>query len=164
MSNRIAPNKQYWRWEYCGGDGVYYPIPSLDQARPNTMQIELTDQVVRGYTVGAIFTNQPIPSGSITVLDIQPTATTPTMYQHIVLGTNGFTGTNSTITSTVDVGMRLVSIKGTCNLRNIQGQSFYQIWTGVACMFEPSPSSQDSGDTWTVNMKVYGAMGDPVYL
>lgn len=164
MSNRIAPNGNYWRFEYAGADGLYKPIAVTAAARPITVQPDLVDQVVRGQITGAVFTMQPIAEGSITILDISPTPTTYTMRQEIVDGAGGFTGTNSTITRTVDSDIRLVSLRATCNMRNLQTPSFYIVYTGVECHFPKSPAEADTGNTLEVALKVYGSIGDPVYL
>lgn len=164
MSNRIAPNGNYWRYEYAGLDGVYKPMPVTAAGRITTVMAELTDQVIRGQTIGAVFTNQPLPTGSFTVLDIQPTPTSYTMHDEIVDGAGGFTGTNNTLTNAVDTTIRLVSIRATCDLRPIQGVAFYLVWSGVRCMFSPSPAEQDSGSTWEITTTCYGGVASPVYL
>lgn len=164
MSNRIAPNGNYWRFEYAGADGLYKPIAVTAASRPITVQPDLVDQEVRGEITGAVFSKRPIAEGSITVLDIAPTATTYTMRQEIVDGAGGFLGTNGTITRTVDSDMRLVSIRATCNMRNLQTASFYQIFTGVECHFPKSPAEADSGNTLEVTLRVFGAIGDPVFI
>lgn len=164
MSNRIASNGNYWRYEYAGADGLFKPIPVTAASRPITVQPDLVDQTVRGQITGAVFTMQPIAEGSLTMLDIAPTATSYTMQQEIVDGAGGFTGTNGTITRTIDSAVRLVTIRATCNMRNLQAAPYYILYTGVECHFPKSPAEADTGNTMEVPLKVYGSISDPVFL
>lgn len=164
MSNLLAPNGNYARYEYAGLDGVWRPLIVTAAAEPQQMQIEKEDQTVRGITRGALMKSQPLPSGSLTMLNLPPTPTSYTPRQHIVEGLGGFQGTNSTLTLDVDTSDRLVSIRQTWNLTNLQTASYYVLWTGVDMMFPSSPSEADSGNTLEVPIKIYGSIGQPVFI
>ena len=159
MSNRIAPNGNYWRYQYAGAAGTFFTMPVVAAGRLATMQAEVEDQIIRGQTIGSLFKNQPLPTGTFTVLDIQPEPTTPSMHDHIVDGAGGFTGTNATITNSCDSIIRLVTLRVTCDMRNIQQGGYYQDITGVELRFAASPTEADSGNTWEITSKVYGSIG-----
>lgn len=161
---RVAPNGNYWRYEYAGLDGVFKPLPVKAAQRPTTQQRELVDVPLRGIIQGAVVGNQPLAAGSLTVLDIQPLPTLPTAYDEIVNGANGFTGTNSTIEKQVDTDLRLVTLRITYDARNIKGGSYYQDCTGTLLRFAASPQEADDGSTWEATVTVYGAVGPQVYI
>lgn len=159
MSNRIAPNGNYWRYQYQGASGPFYPLPVVAAGRLATMQAEVEDQIIRGQTIGSLFKNQPLPTGTFTVLDIQTTPTNPSVHDMIVNGDGGFTGTNTTITNSCDSLIRLVTLRVTCDMRNIQQGGYYQDITGVELRFAPNPTEAESGNTWEITSKVYGTIG-----
>tara|TARA_R110000868_G_scaffold43188_1_gene145721 strand:+ start:632 stop:1126 length:495 start_codon:yes stop_codon:yes gene_type:complete len=164
MSNILAPNGNYSSYEYAGLDGVFRPLIVTAASTPQAMQIEKEDQTVRGNVRGALKKSQPLPTGSLTMLDIAPTPTSYTPRQHVVEGLGGFNGTNSTLTLDVDTSDRLVTIKQTWNNTNLQMPSYYVLWTGVDLMFPASPSEADSGNTLEVPIKIYGTLGQPVFI
>lgn len=162
MSQRLAPNGNYIRWSYAGADGVFLPLQVSAAAEPLAMQPTRTDQTVRQDIVGALVQVNPLSVGSLTLMNIQATATTSTVYERIVNGADGFTGTNGSITRTVDTSLRLVTLRKTVNLKNIQGQSYYQDFTGTLLSFPENITEADTGNTVQVTLTVYGAIGAQV--
>ena len=166
MSNRLAPNGNYIKWSYAGADGVFLPLTVTAASEPLTMQPPLAQQTVRTDINGAVVSGPtPLPKGQLTIMDIQATATTSTPRKRIVDGADNFQGTNATLTRTVDVNVRLVTLRRTVDVKAIQGQSFYQDMTGAELRFPESPAEAETGNTLDVEIpNVWGSIGAPVYL
>lgn len=166
MSNRLAPNGNYIRWSYAGADGTFLPLSVISVSEPLTMQVPIVQQVVRTDIVGGLVSGPtPLPKGTITIMNIQATATTSTPYNRIVGGADGFTGTNNTLTRTVDTNFRLVTLRKTVDVVSIQGQSFYQDFTGAELRFPEGVAEAETGNTLEVQIaNVWGSIGTPVYL
>ena len=166
MSNRLAPNGNYIRWSYAGADGVFLPLSVIAASEPLTMQYPLATQTVRTDIVGGLVSGPaPLPKGKLQIMNIQATATTSTPYNRIVAGADGFTGTNATLTRTVDVNVRLVTLRKTVDVKSIQGQSFYQDFTGAELRFPADVAEADTGNTLDVSIdNVWGTVGTPVPL
>lgn len=166
MSNRLAPNGNYIKWSYAGADGVFLPLSVIAASEPLAMQAPLVQQVVRTEIIGGLVSGPtPLPKGKLTIMDIQATATTSTPRKRIVSGADGFRGTNSTITRTVDTAVQLVTLRRTVDVKSIQGQSYYQDMTGTEMRFPESPAEAETGNTQDVEIpQVWGEIGAPVYL
>jgi hypothetical protein len=164
MSIRIAPNGNYYRVEYIGSSGgAYRPLSVSAASLPLAVQPELAEQQVRKDIVGGVISKQPLAMGSMTIMDVQPTATQYTAYQEIVEGAGGVTGTNSTISRTVDTSIRLVTLRVVVDVKSIQGVSYYYTITGAQLQFPPQRAEADTGNTLDVQIKVWGDVGAPVY-
>lgn len=166
MSNRLAPNGNYIRWSYAGANGVFLPLQVMAASEPLLMQVPLAQQAVRTEIVGGVVSGPaPLPTGTLTIMNIQATATTSTPYKRIVGGADGFTGTNNTLTRTVDTDVRLVTLRKTVNLKNIQGQSYYEDFTGAELRFPANVAEAETGNTLEVTIaNVWGTISSPVYL
>lgn len=160
MPQRTAPNKLYYKIEYAGADGVFQELVWTEWAEPLVKQPEVTDQVVRGTTIGNVVTMYPVAVGSITLMNIQSTPLQASPYARIVNGAEGFTGTNvSATTGTFDTSVRQVTLRKTYSGKNIQGASYYQDYTNVEIRFPENVTEADSGDTLVCPIKVYGTIG-----
>src|SRR5690349_54471 len=136
MAGRLAPNKNYYRLQFAGADGVFRDLVWTAWAEPLAMQPTMTDQQVRKDIVGNVITLQPLPKGSIELMNIQSTPLQASPYDLIVNGAQGFTGTNiSNTLRQADTSVRQVTLRKTVNLRNIQGASYYQDYNQVEFRF-----------------------------
>lgn len=168
MSNVLAPNGVLTSVHYRGADGIWRPILVTAFEEPQAMQAEVVEQQVRDVVIGALPTKQPLSTGSMTFMDIQPTPNGFT-FREAVLGLGlatgtAFVSTAGTITRTYPGDNRLVDLRITKDLSRIQGHSFYRIITGVEARFGASPAEADSGNTQQTALTVYGSVGDPVYV
>lgn len=163
----LAPNGTYVRLDYRGADGVWRPLDVKAYSEPLSRAKMTTPQVVRGETVGKLATEQPIPKGSMTLMDIPPMPTSFRL-KDAVLGLGlaagvGFVGVNDAITRTVDSRVRLIDLRETWDCSAIRGRNYYRIITGVECMMPESASEADDGNTIEVPFEVMGEVGAPVF-
>lgn len=157
----LAPNSVYYSAYYRGSGGSWIRIAAQKVRAPQAAtMVEKAEQVLNGDPQGAITTKRPLATGSITLSDIQATATSYTV-RDAVLGINGgsaLTPVNASITRTVTSECRLFDLKVVCNAAEIGGQSYYDICTGVEFQIPMTASDADTGDTMEVPLVLWGTV------
>lgn len=156
----LAPNtllySAYWR----GSGESWQRIAAMAIVAPQAMVPERAEQVLMGDVQGALLTKRPLPTGSITLSDIQATATSHTI-RDAVLGINGgsaHTPVNASIARTVPSETRLFDLKIVVDAREAGGQSYYDVFTGVEWGIPANAALADTGNTMEVPLTVWGTI------
>lgn len=159
----VAPNTKQvdLEWRESGGD--WQPVAFKTETLNLPFKLTPTTEIDMngGYRISVHVTEfEPLPTGSVELYGITPTATTYSL-RDAVLNENGgsaATPTNATATIIVDSAVRCFDLRATIDQGSTRGGVYRVTMTAVEIQFAAGPKPSPTGWTYDAALRVHGSI------